>query len=47
MIDKSGDEETEDKINTKSAVGNNTVSPRFRRQADFPGTPEQNQDNTK
>ena len=48
MIDKSTDEEAENQILSKRAAGNETVvSPKVRRQADFPGTPEQNQDNTK
>ena len=44
MIDNL-DDENEDSLIEKKTAGNDTVSARSRRQADFPGTPEQ--DSTK
>ena len=46
MIDNLGDD-NEDIPIEKKASGNDTVSERSKRQADFPGTPEQNQDSSK
>merc|ERR1712106_1162941 len=46
MIDNLGDE-NEDIAIEKKTSGNDTVSERSKRQADFPGTPEQNQDSSK
>jgi len=46
MIDSLNNNDEDREIETK-AGGNDTDSTRFKRQADFPGAPEQNQDNTK